>query len=107
MARSFPPERCEPSARTLIGCYDRVRSSTSPQTVSHLPDCGLMQPQQAATSFDHLVGAGEHTRRHFEAEGFRGLEVDDQLVLVRRLHRQVGRLLTFKDAVDVAGGATL
>src|SRR5262249_44505966 len=68
MARSFPPERCEPSARTLTGCYDRVRSSTSPQTVSHVPDCGLMQPQQAATSFDHLVGAHEECGGHVRNE---------------------------------------
>ncbi len=38
-----------------------------------------------------------------EAERLGGLEVDDQLVLGRRLHRQVGRLLALEDAVDVAG----
>jgi hypothetical protein len=37
----------------------------------------------------------------FEAERLGGLEVDHQLVLGRRLHRQVGRLLTPKDAIDV------
>jgi hypothetical protein len=26
--------------------------------------------------FDHLVGAGEHRRRHIDAERFRGLEVN-------------------------------
>ena len=44
-------------------------------------------------------------RRHVEAERFGGLEVDHQLVLGRRLHRQVGRLLALEDAVDVAGRA--
>ena len=33
------------------------------------------------------------------------LRLIDQLVLGRRLHRQVGRLLALEDAVDVAGRA--
>ena len=39
-----------------------------------------------------------------KAECLRGLEVDDQLVLVRQLHRQIGWLLALEDAVDIAGG---
>ena len=58
-----------------------------------------------AVSFDHLVGARQHARRHVKAERFGGLEVDHQLVLGRRLHRQVGRLLALEDAIDVAGGS--
>src|SRR5262245_65575842 len=57
----------------------------------------------AARSFDHFVGAGEQRRRHFEAERLRGRQVDHKLVLCRRLHRQVGRLLALEDAVDVRG----
>ena len=50
-------------------------------------------------------GRREERGRHDEAECLGGLEVDHKLVLVRRLHRKVGRFLALEDAVDIAGRA--
>jgi hypothetical protein len=50
---------------------------------------GLMHCSKIASLFDHLVGAGEQRRRHFEAQRLRGLEIDHQFILGRCLHRQL------------------
>src|SRR5215813_13664762 len=54
------------------------------------------------TLFDHLVGASKYCRRHSEAERFRGLEIDDELVLGRRLHRQITRLFALENAINIS-----
>ena len=58
-------------------------------------------PHHSITSSARASSVGGHV----EAERLGGLEVDDQLVLGRRLHRQVGRLFAFQNAIDVAGRA--
>src|SRR5215813_10930418 len=63
------------------------------------------EPQQTASLFDHLVGAGEEHWRHGEAERLGCLEVDDELQLGRRLHWQIGRSLALEDAIDVGSSA--
>src|SRR5262245_1337202 len=63
----------------------------------------FIAPPTPFTSFDYLVGTGEQRGRHFNAECLGCLEIDRQLVLRRRLHREVGGLGTLQDAIDVAG----
>src|SRR5215467_7504220 len=68
---------------------------------------GREQMQQGSRLFDDLVGAGEQRRRNFKAEPFGGLEVDHKLILGRRLHRKIGRLLAVEYAADIAGRTSL
>src|SRR6476620_1881372 len=62
-------------------------------------------PQQKRLLFDHIVGASEHRGWHRNAKRFSRLEIDYQLVLSRRLHRQVGWLLALEDGIDIFGRA--
>ena len=59
------------------------------------------------SSFDHRVGASKQHWRQFDADRLRRLEVDHQLVLRRCLHREVGRLLSPENAIDISGGAAV
>ena len=49
-----------------------------------------MYCSRSTSLFDHLVGAGEQHRWHFEAERFRSLEIDTQLVFGRLVSRRSG-----------------
>src|SRR5262245_29385407 len=54
-------------------------------------------PQQKVPLFDHLVGAGEERRRHFNAQRLGGLEVDHQLEFRRLFNRQLGSLCSIEN----------
>jgi len=51
-----------------------------------------LNPPYFATSLDHLVGAGEQRRRHFQANRLRHDQVNDEVELSRRLDRKIGGL---------------
>src|SRR5262249_25684586 len=86
------------------------------KSMSALPpkaDIGTQQrnvcfvPKAEIQLFDDRVGTSEHCRWYCEAQCLSGFKIDRQLVLGRRLHWQVGRLLAFEDAIDIAGCAPI
>ena len=69
-------------------------------TICHKPTYAV---QQTVPLFNYLIGDCEHVGWDAEPKRPGGLQVDDDLVPGRRLHRELGRLLALEDAVDVAG----
>src|SRR3982075_3097667 len=59
----------------------------------------------AAALFDHLVGAHQKCLRNSQAKRFCCLEVDYQFESCGLLDRQIIRLCTLKDAIDVRSRA--
>src|SRR5436190_6360334 len=55
---------------------------------------------------DHLVGGGEQVRGDCEPDRFGGLEVNDQVVLGRRLNWKVCWPCALEHAIDVVGRAS-
>jgi hypothetical protein len=72
-----------------------------------VPDNGREHVPQGRHSLDDLVGTGEKRRMYRDPLRFRGLEIDDQFVLRRRLHWQAGGIFTPEDTIDVAGRPTI
>src|SRR5262249_39022351 len=71
-----------------------------PSTASKADKCTAAKK---AALFDHLVGGGENRIRHGHAEGLGGLEIDDELEPGRQLDRQLARLGTIENAIDIGG----
>src|SRR4029077_18338773 len=57
--------------------------------------------------FDHFVGDRKQVGRYIEAYRSGGLEVDDELILGRKLDRQVARLGAAQDAIHVGWHAPI
>ena len=85
----------------------RIRSGCCARAVSGhaaaAPPSSVMNSRRSHSITSSARASSD--RRHFEAKRLGGLQVDDQFVLGRRLHRQIGRLLALEDAIDIAGRA--
>ena len=88
-----------------------LRSALRPNQISFSHGQDPLLPSAIQSScvavflFDQLVRAQQDRCRHIEAKRLVGRHIEHGLVFHRQLHRQIGRLLALKDAVDVGGGA--
>src|SRR5438132_11202436 len=96
-SRSFRgslPHPTQPLCTLRVRRHRRLTQHSLPGGLLDLTWTGLAPADRASfawrlPSFDHLVGAGEQRRGHIEANRSRGLEVDDEFVLRRKLYRQL------------------
>src|SRR5712672_1792268 len=75
----------------------------APSIHDPLPPSAIQSSCVAVFLFDQLVRAQQDRCRHIEAKRLGGRHIEHGLVFHRQLHRQIGRLLALKDAVDVGG----
>ena len=104
MAHSHTPRNS--CVRFVFGIAAASRNTRLQAARCDLTWAGLAPADRAsfAGAFPHSITSSARASSvggTVEAEGLGGLEIDRQLVLGRRLHRQIGRLLALEDAVDV------
>jgi hypothetical protein len=81
------PRTGEAVAQKAIQLILRVSLAQRRRTLS------VIMPDKPRGLLDHLVGGGQQGFWDGEAEGFGGLEIEDQFELDGLLHRQLGGLL--------------
>src|SRR5215813_15656118 len=67
--------------------------------------CRRAMEEEGGASFDHLVGEGEQHRRNRQAERLGDLQIDDEIEFSRLLDRQIGRLRSAQNPVNITSGA--
>jgi hypothetical protein len=100
-ARGIARDGLRPHRRRFLGRKPRPR-----QRIDANINLSCIRVRSAlGNSFDHLVGAGEQCGRHGEAERLRGDQVDHKLELGRLFDREVTRLCSAQNLVDIVAGA--
>ena len=69
-------------------------------------DVRFVPKADISASLDHLVGDGEHSWRHLDAERSGRMKVDDELEFGRLQHWQVGGLYALEDAAGIDADLT-
>src|SRR5262249_17421152 len=87
LARSTTSPRELNAARITCGSLERRLVVASQSASSSSPQLcrAAEQRDDLASPFDHLVGASEHARWHFDAERLGGGLIDDEIELGRLL----------------------
>src|SRR5262249_43611250 len=99
MTRPGRPSRNMPTARSTA-------AATKPPIILPLVDMAVSSGHRLSrVSLDHLVGAREQRRWHVDAEDLSSRQIDDEIELGRLLDRDVGRLRTPQNPVDVVCGS--
>jgi hypothetical protein len=95
----------------------RCKTALPPKAEVHRRPCYVAKVPKPAVSrcsnsrarkaelFDYFVGAGKHCRGYFESERLGSGQVDDEIELGWLLDRQVARLRSMQNLVDIVGRA--
>src|SRR5262245_59641230 len=97
-----PPHHRKTAPRHVCGDRISVRGRRQQTLQQNLPIPAL-SIRGNESLLDHLVSAREKRWWNGDAESLCSLEIDDQVVLGRRLHRKIARLLALQDAIDISG----
>src|SRR5262245_5516585 len=84
---------------------DRSSKSICPRPRSAIDEAACKSRPRFARLFDHLVGAGEQRRRHFEAERLRSDQADDQIEFCWLLDRQITWTSPAQNLVNIVTSA--
>src|SRR5215471_11594203 len=109
-SRTRPPRALafvpvERSLRPRVGIFAPLRDKVTSSAQSlGLP---ILTHDELASSLDHLVGAGEQSRRNVEAKRLCGRETDDEFHLGGKLDRQIGWLFALEYPVREVGRAAV
>src|SRR6185295_18675954 len=91
----------------VVTCPVNVRSASESGHRGRRPACSLRANRRHRKLFDHLVSLREQRRWRLKVERLGGLEVDNQIVLRRCLHREIARLLALQKAVSIDRGSPI